>query len=93
VRLFLRFKPEIAMRGSFHHGPSPRQFHLGIEAVDHRVIAIAMEQITQIGQAQAFVELGVTTACHIEIEVVLGRGDDLDIETAAPGPDLLGNRL
>jgi hypothetical protein len=41
------------MRGSFHHGLSPRQFHIGIEAGDHRVIAIAMDQITQIGQAQA----------------------------------------
>ena len=40
-RLLLRFKPEIAMRGSFHHGLSPRKFHIGIEAVDHRVIAIA----------------------------------------------------
>ena len=39
------------MRGSFHHGLSPHQFHIGIEAIDHRVIAIAMDQITQIGQA------------------------------------------
>ena len=81
------------MRGSFHHGLSPHQFHIGIEAIDHRVIAIAMDQITQIGQAQAFIELGVTTTCHIEIEVIVGRGDHLDIETSATRPDFFDNRL
>ena len=78
------------MRRAFHDGLRARQFQLRIKAVDHRVIAVAMNQITEIGEVQVLVEFGIAAARHVEIEPLVACRDDIDLQTAAAGPDFVG---
>ena len=93
ARLRLPGEAEVAMRGAFHHGLRARQPEIGIESLDHRVVAVAMDEMAQFGETELLVEFGVATARHVEIEPIVARRDDLDIEAAASRPDLLGHRL
>src|SRR5207245_822212 len=67
------------------------QFEFAVEARHHGMVPIAVNAKAEVREAQLFVELGVSTASHIEIEMVLGLTDDPDILTAAAGPKLLGH--
>src|SRR5258708_24612353 len=93
ARLRLLREAKVAVRGAFHHGLRARELEIRIEALDHGVVAIAMDEVTQIGETELFVEFGVAAARHVEVEPIVARGDDVDIETAAPRPDFLGPRL
>src|SRR5580692_4752560 len=75
------------MAGAFHHGLRAGEFQVRIEAVDHGMVAVAMDEIAQIGKAEVLVELGITAARDIEVEPVVAGRDHVDIETAAAGPD------
>src|SRR6266567_9106950 len=84
-------KSEIAVRRAFHDGLASRQFEFAVEAHHHGVVAIAVDPKTEVRKPQLPVELGVSTARHIEVEMVLGLADNLDIQTAAACPKLLGH--
>jgi hypothetical protein len=50
---------EITMTGTLHGGLRALQRETGTESLHHSEISVAMEQITELGEAELFVELRV----------------------------------
>src|SRR5690349_4266733 len=80
---------EVATRRALHDGLAARQLKLAVETRHHRKVAIAVHAKAEIGEAHLLVELGVTAARHVEIQMLLGLVEDLNLEAAAARPDLL----
>src|SRR5215470_262813 len=57
LRAFRRLlaKPKITMRGAFHKGLRSHEFEVRIEAGDHRMIAIAVDKVTDIRESHVLV--------------------------------------
>src|SRR5262245_507092 len=83
----LPHETEIAVARPFHDGLRALQVEPGTETLHHREIAVAVEQVPQLGQTELFVELGVLATRDVEVQPILGLCDRLDAKTAAGGPD------
>src|SRR4051794_38311036 len=82
-------KPEIAAGCALHDRLASGQLELVVEAGQHGTVTIALDANAEIGEAKLFVELRVLTACDIEIEMIVGLRDQLDIHAASACPKLL----
>ena len=78
---------EITMTGALHDGLRALQLETGIESLHHSKIPVAMEQITELGKAELFVEFGVLAAHNVEIEFLCRLADRLNNKTATARPD------
>src|SRR5215467_890180 len=66
---------------------------IGIEAIDHGVIAVAVDKIAQFRETESAVEFGIATAGDVEVEMVLVCGNDLQVEAATSCPDFFRDFL
>src|SRR5207302_10657697 len=85
-------KPEVAARGAFHDRLRPRQLEIRAEAGDHGMVAAAVDERAELGEAELLVELCVAAARHVEVETFfvmagLRPADEIDLHATAPGPE------
>ena len=84
-------KPEVAAGRAFHDRLATVQLKFGVETHDHGVVAIAVEPVSDVREPQLLVELGVPTAGHVEVEMIISLPHDLDVHATAACPHLLGD--
>src|SRR5262249_790146 len=82
-------KPEIAARCAFHDRLTSGQLELVVEACEHSMVTAALNAKSEIGEAKLLVELGISAARDVEIEMIFGLVEHLDIHSAATRPNLL----
>src|ERR1700704_3063260 len=75
------------MTGTFHDGLRALQGKTGTEALDHREIAVAMKQVSELGKTKLLVKLGVLATSDVEIQRILRLSKGFDAKTSSSGPD------
>ena len=65
------------MRRSFHNGLRSRELEIRIEAIDHGMITVAVDEVAQVSKTQRFIELGVSATRYVEVEPILCQGDSI----------------
>jgi hypothetical protein len=93
LSVFLSLVAKIAMARALHNGLCAREREIWIEAVDHSVVAIAMNEVAQFGETKLLIELRIPAARYVKVEPVVVCSKYLDIETATSGPNFFGNHL
>jgi hypothetical protein len=72
------------MARALHNGLCAREREIWIEAVDHSVVAVAMNEVAQFGETKLLIELCIPAARYVKVEPVVVCSKYLDIETATP---------
>jgi hypothetical protein len=87
----LRAEPKIAMRGSLHESLRSHEFNVGIEACDHCMISIAVDEVSDIREPKVLKKFGVSAACDVKVQMTVRLINDIDVEAATASPQIFGN--
>jgi len=79
------------MRGSLHESLRSHEFNVGIEAGDHCMISIAVDEVAHIRQPKVLKKFGVSAARDVEVQMTVRLINDINVEAAAASPQIFGN--
>jgi hypothetical protein len=68
-----------------------REFEVGIEPGNHRMIAITMDEPADIREPKLSVKIGVPATRDVEREMLVRLSDDVHVKAATAAPDIFGN--